>query len=484
MNKFILFAISVIFISGNLIAQIWGPDTRLTKDTSESYFSFPTQWAIATDNRGCVHVVWYDQRDPQWCTEVYYKRSKDNGETWEADKPLTTNSSYWQEGSCIATDRLGRLHVVYTEFSYWDAFKPIIHYKRSTDGGDTWEAQQNIVSTIGDFAGHTSLASDLNDGVYVLFADQTGVSWKELDNYIIRSSDGGVTWEPRRQLTNSRAARWGSVAADTLGRVHIVYPDERAGSQIYYRRWLIGQPIEPEVILTTGNSPKWNPSVYTDRGDKVHIVWEDARDGNWEIYYIRSTDGGSTWGDETRLTKNPNESSYANIAADLCNRVYVVWQDNRDNADFEVYFKESIDGGNTWSYDTCITDSAVAEDEILFPNIACDDSGNYLHVAWKDKRDGNTEIYYKRRVGATFLSEAKKLEISGGVDIFPNPSPSIVRIVSHIPHSDKASITIYNAAGRIVRHLPVNGEVIYWNREDNYGKICPIGVYFIRVESI
>jgi hypothetical protein len=37
-------------------------------------------------------------------------------------------------------------------------------------------------------------------------------------------------------------------------------------------------------------------------GSSIHLVWRDDRDGNQEIYYIRSADGGLTWGADTRLT--------------------------------------------------------------------------------------------------------------------------------------------------------------------------------------
>lgn len=227
-------SVSMTLASG----QEWGPDTRLTINDSLSYFGYPTFWGIAADPRGWVHVVWDDQRDPQWCTEVYYKRSTDNGATWGPDTSLTTNSNYWQEAPCIVADRSGRLHVVYTEFYYLGSmFYPIVHYKRSTDGGNTWSSQVNLIQVAGDFAGHTSLASDLNNGVYVLFANQTGPSMYHLDNYFIGSTDGGRTWGTTKRLTYSQSALWGSVAGDTLGRVHICYPDGRSGArQLYYRR--------------------------------------------------------------------------------------------------------------------------------------------------------------------------------------------------------------------------------------------------------
>jgi hypothetical protein len=40
-------------------------------------------------------------------------------------------------------------------------------------------------------------------------------------------------------------------------------------------------------------------------GNYVHIVWIDKRDGNTEIYYKCSTDGGINWQADVRLTNDP-----------------------------------------------------------------------------------------------------------------------------------------------------------------------------------
>ncbi len=48
-------------------------------------------------------------------------------------------------------------------------------------------------------------------------------------------------------------------------------------------------------------------SVAAD-GNSVHVVWTDLRDGNNEIYYKRSTNSGTNWGADMRLTSNSSAS--------------------------------------------------------------------------------------------------------------------------------------------------------------------------------
>lgn len=482
---------STIEISG----QIWEADTRLTFNDSLSYFSYPTQWAINTDNDNRVHIVWYDLRDPQFASEVYYKRSTDNGATWEPEIPLTIGSNYWQEMPCIVSDKWGRLHVVYTEYVYFKSrFTPIIHYKRSTDGGNTWQPPVDIATVQGDFATHTSLTSDLNNGIYVLFCDQTGISYYEMDNFVIHSTNGGNTWSSPYQLTGSKTALWGSIAADTLGRVHIVYVEAPTGQRhLFYRRSTdMGQTFEPAVQLTTANSNKFNGSIYTDRGNKLHVAWQDNRDGNLEIYYLRSENGGSTWGGEARLTNDSHSSVEPNITADLNDGVYLVWTD--EQTDQGVYFKSSQDGGQTWSTDTCLTSGAVAQYDQFFPNIACNDSGTYLHVAWQDMRDGNLEVYYKRRTPEEGILEGiTKSSNCTEMKIFPNPFREEVEIRLGMYDVGCAmydtSLKIYDVGGRLVRDLSFGisylalGTTVTWDGKDNGDKQVKAGIYFLKIKG-
>ena len=142
---------------------------------------------------------------------------------------------------------------------------------------------------------------------------------------------------------------------------------------------------------TTSEANVW--CVATDSQNRVHVVWEDYRDGYPEIYYKRSLDGGTSWEPDTRLTFDGGASYNYNpsITTDSQNRVHVVWFDNCDSK-WEIYYKRSLDGGSSWEPDTRLTfDGAWS----AYPSIATD-SQNMVHVVWEDERDGNYEIYYKR----------------------------------------------------------------------------------------
>jgi len=109
----------------------------------------------------------------------------------------------------------------------------------------------------------------------------------------------------------------------------------------------------------------------------------------WEIYYLRSTDGGVTWDSPTRLTESPGPSARPSIAM-AGNDLHVVWFDGRDG-NAEIYYKHSPNRGATWGPDVRLT---FAPADSMHPSVAA--SGKTAHVVWFDRRDGDAEIYYKR----------------------------------------------------------------------------------------
>ncbi|MCI0450621.1 MAG: hypothetical protein L0Y79_12715, partial [Chlorobi bacterium] len=81
--------ILLLFVIYSLLFSIcnaqWQPDVRLTNNTAYSFTSYNNAWGISS-NGNMVHVVWWDWRDEN--SEIYYKRSTNNGISWGADSRL------------------------------------------------------------------------------------------------------------------------------------------------------------------------------------------------------------------------------------------------------------------------------------------------------------------------------------------------------------------------------------------------------------
>jgi hypothetical protein len=205
-------------------------------------------------------------------------------------------------------------------------------------------------------------------------------------------NDVRLTNDPGWSTTSFNNAWCISGSGDT---VHIVWYDNRDGNyEIYYKRSVDGgSNWESDLRLTNHSASSEMPSISVS-GSFVHIVWYDFRDGNNEIYYNRSTDSGTSWGLDTRLTNQSSNSDYPCISASG-NNVNIVWRDGRDN-NWEIYYKNSTDGGLSWNADTRLTNS---NSQLRTNPSICVNNAN-VHVSWYDFRDGNGEIYYKRSTDA------------------------------------------------------------------------------------
>jgi hypothetical protein len=372
-------------------APVWEPDVRLTYDSSGSWGP-----AITSDANG-LHVVWMDYRDGN--QEIYYKHSPDFGNTWDADVRLTNDSSdsFWP---AITSDENG-LHVVWMDYrdGNWE-----IYYKHSPDFGNTWDADVRLTYD-SSFAWRPAITSDAN-GLHVVWYDLRDGN---LEIYYKHSPDFGNTWEADVRLTyDSSDSFWPAITSDANG-LHVVWYDLRDGNaEIYYKHSPdFGNTWDADVRLTYDSSDSQYPAITSD-ANGLHVVWMDERDGNEEIYYKHSPDFGNTWDADVRLTYDSSVSYWPAITSDE-NGLHVVWEDYRDGNE-EIYYKHSPDFGNTWDADVRLTnDSSVSE----FPAITSDENG--LHVVWFDDRDGNNEIYYKR---GTFPPQELTIDIILNDDSF------------------------------------------------------------------
>jgi len=218
-----------------------------------------------------VYVVWYDTRDGT--PQIYYKRSRDHGTTWDPDIHFSPNASP-QEQPTIAAD--GRsVYVVWHDMrsGYRD-----VYLRRSVDGGETWEPEL-LLSVGGELADSMYPAVAVSGAhVHVTFADNRD---GPVHVFYTRSTDGGVTWSEDHRLSDNLP------------------------------------------------SDSWTPSVAV-AGEAVYAIWTDTRDGHEEEYCKRSIDGGVTWGPDTRLTYD-GVNSWAPVLGLAGQTLHLVWFSQKES---------------------------------------------------------------------------------------------------------------------------------------------------------
>ena len=422
----------------NLNAQ-WEPDVRLTNANGGSYTSYNNAWCIAA-NGSVVYAVWFNQRSFYW--EIYNRYSTNGGMNWLEDTRLS--NSYAYSGSPAIAVSGSLVHVVWYDLR--DGNNEI-YYRRSTNSGINWFLNTRLTNDSAD-SYYPSIAVSGNI-VHVVWQDNRDGNY---EIYYKRTTDGGATWGSDTRLTNNTAGSSFPSVAVSGSNVHVIWFDGRDGSypEIYYKRSTDGGiNWGADTRLTNNTAVSWYPSIAVS-GSLVNVVWHDTRDGNREIYYKRSADGGLNWDTDTRLTNNTAVSSYPSIAVSG-SLVHVVWQDERAG-NSEIYYKLSIDGGINWDTDIRLTNNTAVS---WNPSVAV--SGSQVHVVWTDDRGSKNEIYYKRNpTGNLTGMQNISTEIPSTFSLeqnYPNPfNPSTV-IRYQLPVVSKVSLKVYDVMGREVETL-------------------------------
>ncbi|MCK4353419.1 T9SS type A sorting domain-containing protein [candidate division WOR-3 bacterium] len=456
---------AILFIASTCFAG-WGPDVRLTDAPGGSFTSLNNAKCVAASG-DTVYVVWWDQRDGT--DDIYFKRSIYGGSTWEKDTNLT-NTVLPEKFPSLAASR-DKIHASW--IGNPDGYDNL--YYSCALGGINWLSPYRPPPYDWHCAGYPSI-SVLEDTVHILYLGRnTGCSYRGISK-IYGSHTGGwdQEWISWHSIPLEKESYPSIVASGS--KLHGVWCND---GTIYYSNctsyW------DPETTLTQGNHP-----CVAAFNNLVYVIWQDNRDGNPEIYYKQSLNNGETWELDERLTNATGDSKYPSLVTSS-DTLHLVWQDNRDG-NWEIYYKQSPDGGTTWTPDTALTDTGSSE----HPSITVSDS--IIHIVWQDNRDGNYEIYYKRYLKEVGVEEKYLHQIP---QVFllsqnqPNPFHQFTVINYQLPGKLKTnnqqlttvSLKIYDIAGKLVRTLVNEPQRVGYYEIKLDSNDLSAGIYFYKLEA-
>ena len=166
----------------------------------------------------------------------------------------------------------------------------------------------------------------------------------------------------------------------------------------------------PTLIWNTTSHHDLVPSIAINKDNHIHIVWQtEAWDGDSEILYVRSTDGGTTFTDEAgnllsnfgggalpyNLSNNTLSSQCPSIACMIdetperaigssmtaapyvynSTSVHVVWHDKTDATggagDYNIFYTHSGDDGKNWDPAENVS-AMTSRDRSIYTSIAVD----------------------------------------------------------------------------------------------------------------
>jgi hypothetical protein len=259
-----------------------------------------------------------------------------------------------------------------------------IFIKKSIDNGTTFGEPLNISDNPG-FSEHPQL-SVYGGNVYAVWADNTSGN-KEV--IFTRSADGGATFEGARNLSNDASDSHNQEMAAIGKSVYVVWADrdEQENTRIMFRASSDGGATFDETVSISSQASIGSFPKVAAFGDDVYVSWNvigsKASDG---LYFAKSSDRGSTFGDVAKLGDSSGESQVAAYNG----TVYVI----SGGLDLEevngLFFLKSADGGETFAGPAMID----ADGKFVNPlNVeVASDGHNVAYVAGQVLSGGNEEI--------------------------------------------------------------------------------------------
>ncbi len=296
----------------------------------------------------------------------------------------------------IAVDASGNINVVWED----GASGLSILFSRSADGGATFSNPKKLSNNPGG-SETPRIAVDAKGNINVV--------WKAFipgnpDIFFTPSTDGGATFSTPKNLSNSSGfSDFPQIAVDGSGNVNVVWEDDTPGNlDIFYSRSTDGgTTFSAPINLSNNPAVSEQPRMVVDASDNINVVWADNTppDTNPDIFFTRSTDGGATFSTPKNVSNNSGFSFNAQIVADASGNIDVVWDDNTAG-NRDIFFSRSTDGGATFSRSKNLSNNTGFSSE---PLISVDVSGN-INVVWQDTTPGNVDIFFSRSTdgGATF----------------------------------------------------------------------------------
>ncbi len=304
--------------------------------------------------------------------------------TWHT-KRLTTNSADLKYPEIEVSGNY--VHVVFLE----DA---TLCYKRSTDGGATWEARQNL-STSGHINPFPQSYAIEADGPYVHLVVDRSLPSSMFDIFYRRNTDYGASgsWGEWRQLTHG----WGNFMYPDMvldGQyVHIAYYGDWPGTyEVFYKRisnYGVGSTLTRRLTYTTSGST--HRACIGQSSQYVYVVYETGSYPNNQLFLKRISNDGSGSIYTKRLTYNSINSEHPDIvtSGEYIFVVYINYDSSCSNFDI---FSKTIEIYGTGS---TTTKRLTYAGRCLFPSIAFNTNTDTVEVAYNSNAPMNHEIFWK-----------------------------------------------------------------------------------------
>jgi hypothetical protein len=408
---------------------MWGRRAALAIATLSVLASFPVPLAIAVPDQlsavaaapdfsafqpsapvraamraaGLGHLIGEDGTDGG-SVGTLSSSSSSNDPPWSANKRIDDSTTGPQNEVGLAADASNNW------YSGWNDNRGgtyMCGYTGSQDGGVTWSTNELYGGRLNQ-CGDPVISADPSSNALWRLAMPFSVSPYDSDLDLSKSTDGGKTWGPWVSAVSAGGGLndkpWFAVDGQYIAVTWTFF----GGGEISFIRSLDGG-------ATWGGKQTFGSGqgtcVAIDGTGRTHMGW-----GTSTVKYHHSDDKGATWspaspaqignGGSGGGTPRSNPLPGCAVSRDGKN-VYWVWAGDTGGASEDVWVAVSNDGGANWIAQKKVNDDTNDARQVM-PWVAVDAAGK-AHLAWIDWRNGNPEAFYSSSTdnGATWSANSR-----------------------------------------------------------------------------
>ncbi|MEK7625099.1 MAG: sialidase family protein, partial [Patescibacteria group bacterium] len=367
---------------------------------------------VINTSTGELYLVYTSREFSASVGNVAFRTSTDGGLTWGARRDLTLSTietSYPPSRPVLVFDSLNQFYVVYHSSEFSGASIYNVALRTSTDGGLTWGARRDVTANTSSTSADPTIILDSFGNLYVTYASDELVGGGGIWNIAFRTStDGGLTWGERRDVTASTTvtALIPVIVRDSSGNLYVTYYSGEFASSTSINNIALRTSTDGgltwgarrDVTASTTADSRW-PTLALDTSENLYVAYYSYEYFStvYNIALRTSTDGGLTWGARRDVTANSTLLSAAlpSMAVDSLNNLYVSYYSTEysNNTSFRnIALRTSTDGGLTWGARNDLSTSTAVTN--VTSRLALNPTNNKIVVVYTSQEydSGTTNI--------------------------------------------------------------------------------------------
>lgn len=300
---------------------------------------------------GSVYVL-YGTSNPK---TLHVVKSVDGASTWQSPVSLPS-STYTNSDFRMAVDSAGVIHVV-----WYVSSDDQVYYSRSTNSGASFSTPIGV-RTGNLYNGYRTengvdpaIGSDGAGNVYVAYGAYTTNSSGTFIGYnvwVSRSTNGGSSFQsefPITEITSTQKKPRQVRATDA--DLYVLFMDETNDDLYCHRRAVGASSGTTGRVNGTAGSVQYGGDLLVGSNGYLYAVYSDTT-GDYEgnITFVRSPNGGATWSGDVRANDSSTRQQYdPEIGFDGSGRLHTAWTDGRANGRAQAYYAYSENEGASFS---------------------------------------------------------------------------------------------------------------------------------------